>query len=580
MTQTLPALGTIAYNGFTFGGPRLRTQLEVRPRYDSAKRANVYNVYKILVTFILTSDAAGLAGGLTTADDTGTNAQNIFALLNQPGGALIFQGLGYGNITINTTISQSDVIYGPKPEVITFKSVGANLAMEVTWVCEVAIANCSTIGQKGALGSLTELVYTSDWTIDAQGLTTVVVRGHDAIALNRTVPGSKKIAYTADQNRESLSPNPPLGFRLESENWTLSEDKSREDFTFIFKEFASDNPLPDGAFDVEMHQRTRNVLQEGFAIARSTISGYVDVVKPYTPGYAWNKAYLIMQERVQSIVNAGKHVFLTDVSIDDPIYGSRRVSFSLSFYITNTSLSTFPQDSAMFKPVTITDWGTFRASMLAGAWGPRGTYGLSFDPASDVIVDHCNQSFPMSSSQDNVSPGNYDQPISLSNSSTQTDYLYWKHEIGVDAGPNSVNHYPLPTSPPAQSGGSQNAPNNYGTPQAQFTAPMDNTQPNPVMQITGQKPIKIILVGSGLRQNQPCEIPTLDNAFGTNPGYNTTESSVNHTAFKNIFGATLYAANWYLVYDVALNPAQIGQVIQGDISQLVVGTDNDPTNKT
>jgi hypothetical protein len=580
MTQTLSSLGTISYNGFPIGGPRVQTKLSVRPQYDSSGRTNIYNVFKFVVTFILTSDAAGLGGG----SDTGTNVFTILALLNQPGGQLLINGLGYGSFNLNVATGQSDVLYGPKPEVTNVQPLGANLAMSVTWSCEFAIANCtSSLGLKGILGQLTELVYTSDWTIDAQGLTTVMTHGHSTIALNRSGIQAKSISYTADQNRESLAPNAPLGMRLESQKWTLSEDKSREDFTFTFKELASDNPLPAGVFDIQMRHRTRvqrDGVKGGFAIAISTVSGYVDTVKPNTPAYGFDKAVLIINERLNAAVAGGHRVFITDLDVDEPVFGARKINFSMSYYITGTNLKTFLIDSGMFLPSTVGDWGSWRDSMLAGAWGPRGTYGLSFDPGSDVIVDHCNQSFPPSSSQDNVSPGSYYQPGSFTNSTSQTDYHLFDSKFGVDTGANSVNHYPLDQSPPANSGGTGNAPNNYGTPQGQFTPPMDNTQPAPVTQIMGQKPVRVVLYGSGVRQNAPVEIPTVANTFGKTTGYNSLESSIDHTAFTNYFGATLYAATWYIVYDMALTPDQIGQVLQGDLSTLVVGTDNDPTNKT
>jgi hypothetical protein len=585
MAQTLTALGTISYNGFTIGGPRVKTSLRCRPKYDSAGRTNIYNVYEILVTWILTSDAAGLGGGA----DTGTNMLSVMSLLSQPGGPLIFNGLGYGGIQINTITNASDVLYGPKPQLIVAEPVGANLAMRLTWTCEVAIAQCpSSNNFKGVLGQLVELVYTSDWTIDSQGLTTVVVRGHDTIALNRNFAGGSTIAFTADQNRQQLSPNPPLGMRLESQKWTLSEDKSRDDFAFIYKELANDNALPAGCSDIEMRHLTRNQLHAGspaapaggFATAVCTITGFVETIKPYPPAYGYEKAIQIITERLTNARNNGAEIFITELSVDEPILGNRKLNFSLSYYIVHTSLTKFTTDAGMFRPVTVTDWNSWKNSMMDTAWSPTGWYGLQFDPGTDIIVDHCNQAFPPSSNPDNVIQGTYVDPGSFSNDTSQSGYLHWEHTIGVDTHSNSVDHYPLPTSPPSQSGGSQNAPNSYGTPSAQFTPPMDNTQPAAVRQIMGQKPVRVILHGSGVRQNQPVEIPTVNNAFGTTTGYNSRQSSINHTAYQNIFGATLYAANWYLVYDVALTPDQIGQVITGDISQLVVGTPNDPTNKT
>jgi hypothetical protein len=593
MSQTLPGIGTISYNGYTFYGPRVRTTLRVTPRYGSDGRTVIYNVFEIMVRFVLTSDPLGQQGGLPTDG----NMVAALSALNQPGGTLLFNGLGYGPYNINTGLNPTDVVYGPKPRVVSAEPMGSNLAMRVTWTCEVALVACGiTGGIEGFQGQLLELTYTNDWTIDQAGLTVIVIRGHVQIGLNRSLPGSPNIVYTADMNRELIAPTPPLQFRVRSQNWFLSEDKSRDDFTFTFEEIAGDNALPTYVSDLQVDHTIAMTRAKGMHIVPSfVISGFVEVVKPQNIEAGFAKVCTIINERLTNARNQGRMILVTSLRITEPIFNSRRVSFELAYITTvatDNGKAVKPDQQmfanvfiqgAMFTTVGSTDWNSWRGSMLESAWGPRGYYGGGIDPGNDSIVDQCNQAIPNLTLADGVPTGNIAQidPGNPNNDPNTQGYIYYDGHLSIRTYKNANTHYPLPTqSPPNSGGGGSGGSGNppaltLSNQQAPYAAQLDSTLPAPLQQISGQKPVEIVLSGTSVRINAPPELPSIAMAFGQTPAYQTDDSDIEHVSFPEYYGATVYAAAWDIVYTVGLDAQQIQQVASGDFSQLTLGTQSD-----
>jgi len=582
MPITLPALGTISYNGVTIAGPRVHTRFSCRPQPDSANRTNLYNVYRLETDFVLSDDITGLGGG---GGDAGMNSEMIMALLNQPGGPLEFSGLGYGGLSVNTTSQNVDVLYGPKSQAIAYRPVASNAVMQVHWTCEVAIAQCpSSYSFVGQQNRLLDYVWTQDFSINQTGLTTVTTHGHLAIALNRSSPGATSITYNADQQRDAFQFQVPLGFILVSQDYKISEDKSRMDFVGVCKEVAGQNAYPQFVSDIQVTQRSRakrDRANGNFVIANCVISGSVEIVKPQANGWGWLVALMIMQERVQAIRDQGAACFLQDVDISESLFNSQRINFSISFYVNNMQdLNNMATKTGLFMPVQSTDWGDWQTTMNNSAWLSRGGAGLYMNPADDLIVDYCHPGSSQSSI--NYTPGQQQPPqytYPLQNSLGDTTYKDWDHRIHVESGDNSTTHFPLPTTPPAESNGSLGALYyGNGSPGQPSIPAADTTLPVPQTQISGQNPVYVVSRGYALRANQPVELPSVIQQMTQQSGWTQIYSKIEPAAFQNYFGATLYGSIWYIVFQVN-DPTTLATVLTGDVSGLLVATANDPTNK-
>jgi hypothetical protein len=595
MAQTLESLGTLSYNGYDINGPRVRTTLRVTPHYSSDGRTVIYNVIELMVRFVLTSDYDGLGGG----DPTDDNMVDFIATMTQAGGVLIFEGLGYGPFEINTADNPADVIYGPKPRLVSIEPIGANLAMRVTWTCEVALVPCALNGIEGFVGPLIELTYTNDWTVDQAGLTVIVIRGHSQIGLNRAAPGSPNIAFTADMNRQAIAPVPPLGFRLKSQDWFLSEDKSREDFTFIFEEIAGDNALPTYCSDIQFDQRLTTTRAGGLHILPTiVISGFVEVVKPQLIALGLQKVFLILNERITNMRNQGRLALIISMNVTEPVFNSRRVAFDFAFQsqpgTLNNGKPQFGGDpgnwsdvflkAGMFSPVGSTDWLSWQNSMLENAWYSRGFYGQGFNPSNDLIVNQCNAAIPQLTLASGYPTGNIAQfdPGAPTNDPTTQIYLYYDGSVRLVMYPNSSTHFPLPTSAPPNSGGgigsgsSGQPPVTISSDRAPVAAQLDPTLPPASSQVSGQKPAKIIFEGSAVRTNAPPELPTPSITVGGNANIQVGHSDVKAQTWGEYFGATLHGLSWYIEYIVSgANPDTIMQNFPDNLSKTTTGVQSD-----
>lgn len=573
MPLTLPSIGTVQYNGYLFAGPRVRTSIEVSPVYDSARRVAMYYRYRLNVIQYITDDPAGLGG---SGADCGINTFNAITLLNKPGQVLAFSGLGYGPIQIGGSAAR-DVIYGPMPQVVSFRPVGATGVMELNWKCEVHVANCSTIGLKGVLGQLVEYNFEESFGIDTQGLTTQTAKGHLTIAINRVFEASNNISTTADDQRDLFAPIVSLGFRLVDQQYSLSEDKSRLDFQHIYKEIPGDNALPDHCSEIKVSHRTsfERFVSQRPQIA-STIAGHVETVKPFQASYGWLKVLLILRDRLSKARAANPNLLLTNLEITEDVFQSRRVDFSLQYWIAGATVDQILQASGMFQDTTnVTDWATWTSSMLETAWTSRGYAGLSVPPGEQQLVDHRNPNGGINSSPGDVTiPYSFSDTGSLSNDTGSKGYVDWDHKISIHTHPNSTTHYPLPTSPPSTTTG-QDQTLKLGTPQAVFAPQVDQSLPAAITQTAGQRPIYVVSRGFATRMNAPVELPQLIQQILQQAGFTVLHSPIERESYPNYFGAELHAARWYIVFVVGTQPSNIGNAITGSLTNLTTGTSDD-----
>lgn len=377
----LPAVSQISYNGFTFPTPMVKSRVRIEPKWDDADRTISYNVYTLEVEAIIAGDALAVGQTLT----------GIRQLLTKPAGLLIIADTGLGspaevivNLTINGT--DADVMWGPKPRLLTWEPIGSNLAVRIVWVCQFAKSDCVLIAPVNQFSALN---YETRWGINGAGLTRRTISGFAEIPINRAGSGVRIVSRAADQIRAQIQPTVPLGFKRTSQDWILSANRTKLSFTITDEEIASDNPYFPGVHEIEIEHNVAASISTTLGLNRwqGRFSGTILLDKFQSKDAAWLMFLFVIRQRFLKMIEFEETVLLTGLEFNEQIFG-KRVRFSLS-YLHTTDLNDILSRSGLFQPVSGTSWGQYRASLENTAWSQRGHAGLRFQPGLDVIVDLC-----------------------------------------------------------------------------------------------------------------------------------------------------------------------------------------------
>ena len=591
MSQNLPGLGIAGpgktsglctYNGFTFAGPRLSSAITLTPERDEADRTVVFNVYRLTITGIITNDTAGQGAGsdATVLTDTAqTNILTIQSQLSKDGASLIYDpgwGQGSGNtgqlFTVNTGASDRDVAWGPKTRSIQISPVGTSLAFHVVWVVEFSIPQC-TSGQvpASALGLFRSFNFGIVYSINDRGLTTRTTKGHVSMTQNRSAANSNSFSQTADSLREQIVPTVPVGFKRDTHEYTLSQDKARLDFNFVDRELPSENSFPPGISNMEASQSMR-VQFPKFIRVPCQISGFVEVVKGVAVSDGMNFVLTFLQERIGYARNRAP-LFITELEVTEDIFG-RRIDFSIRWWFTCSQMQSAIYNSALFSAVQSFDPGAWNASMSSSAWRPRGVANLIPSITNDVIVDPCNQT--LGSGFDYATQlYNYGQSGTLSNTVPPASQSYLKWENRLESQAKSVQSINTPM--PSSAGNSGTRQEVQGMKGYIIVGP-DGTPtyygPSTV-QVSADR-IKVFMIGEAIRIGYPCEIPTLVSFLNNQYGFALADSYVsNEIIGSSDNGVAIYGAVWRFEYDVYVTADQLTQFLN-DLPSALVTTDDDP----
>lgn len=587
MTQTLAGTGYISYNGCTLTGPRVNTSFNLRPVRDDALRTVIGNHYTVTVNAIITDDDSGMQ---MNGGDAQTNIAIVRALLTKDGGALVISGQGFGSLEVNTNSSNRDLKYGPKTVYCDIKQIGSVNAMELVWIFEFEISECSAGSQNGILGNYRAINYQVEYSIDQSGLTTRTVSGYIELILNRTTPGGVFIPYTADDARQVISPLVPIWFQRVDQRYMISADKSRIDFTITDREQMGTNGYPEGVVAIEMKHRVKS-SESGWNTTFCNISGYVEMSKPYPTVWAWERALMIIRERIlyarQQNDNA---VILSSVEISENIF-SKVVEFSVDYRILKTGLQHMLTDSGLFRPLESTNYTSWANSLKEFAWHERGVARLKHTPQQDRIVDPCNQN-PNTSLADEVLPLQTSSNLyKMANvcPPKNRSYTVFQNRISIEIeGGAIVEHPTMPFDPPS----SENPGDNIVLyDEGQFAAPPMDLIKGVVVQQLREAPIYIVMRGRATRVCYPCQFPDLKTIGGTANGwggqssplsnikffYVAAESGTTHIMSGYVGGLKTYSATWTLRYKIANYTAEDLKNLLFDIEKFSIGTQEDPS---
>lgn len=417
----LSDVGTVGYNGYVFDGASHIT-IKCEPVYDDAQRTVIYHRYVVDVQTVVAS-----------AVGTDLTLLGIRSLLSKAGQILIVENKGFSSLTVNATGGVQDVAFGPKPKIVAWEPIGSLNAAQVTWQCETCIPYC--LGPAEVQGLLA-FNYAADYSIDHRLMTTRTIAGYLEIAMTRAAPTSGIVPDTADAYRYLVNPTVPERFQRTAQNYHLSLDKRRLEFSLVDTEIPSRNPWPRGVVKVDARHRV-NWTRRGGAAAklRNVLSVDVELAPDQPALNAWAIFEAIAKKRLD--IARGEYsegVLIEDLTAEEDLFG-RGASFGIAYTIM-APLKSLLTASGLWAPVTDSTWSQYHAS-VDNTSGVRGYANLRHSAATDVIIDVClGAQFPTLANTEGlpaVQQGTSTQK-KLQNQTPQPEqsWLQYEAEVAID----------------------------------------------------------------------------------------------------------------------------------------------------
>lgn len=408
MSYPLPSvlIGLLTYNGVKFDA-LYSSDIQGEPVYDDAKRTIKFLRWAITVSARITPQGAD--------STTDPYLLTLRQKLTRPGQILQYQAKGFGDFIINNpAVGVWDVDWGPKPELLSFKPIGNNLAALVVWRCTVAIPECPTALFQRAVMMLN---YSASWDIDTDGYHIINTSG--ALEIPITYRSGNKVADNADNYRELAVPPVNLNFQRK-QNFRLSADRRRLEFSITDTEMPV--PLPVGTtlaqVKYKVHSNTGGVA--GFLRWMHTISGTFRILPDRPKAEAFDKFFNIVAQKINGIIRSRDEspihrpclVMLTNFEMENDVFG-KDSTYSISFIGIGYSLKTVLQVSGLFAPLSNnlqpvgqapnppeSDFSAYARWQIENqkmAGNVRGNIKARFGKIADVLLDLCAASPPVPS---------------------------------------------------------------------------------------------------------------------------------------------------------------------------------------
>jgi hypothetical protein len=377
MTPLGQAAGYLSYNGYPFNAAS-RVRLSATFAYDEAERTVVGTTYTLRATTYVAETILG----------AGADAEilSLRQALSHPGGVLVYNG-GVGGFSINAG-GTTDVRYGPKPRILRLDPIANKACYELEWEVEVTIPDCAN----AAFTGISAFNYEVQYSIRGDtGLSVRTYSGYWEIAATRS---GRRVPDTADAYRERICQIAlPPGFRRLSQDYHLSKDKRRMDFTIVDEQMPGG--LPPGCVDADGEQSAETMTMAGAASNPAVQFGHTLSCRyRLQPGQrlssAYEAFYALYVDRVRLAQSAGGAVRLSSFRVSRGVYGNdRQVAFRFS-YITTSSIERIIVDNGLFRPVPGTNWQQWAASVPL-VLHQRGPAQLRHLAGEDLIVDLCGR---------------------------------------------------------------------------------------------------------------------------------------------------------------------------------------------
>lgn len=443
------AINEVSYNGYTFDSRMETISASARPHYDTAQRTITYVVYTFVLKTIVT-------GASSTCD---AEVLAIRRKLLVPGKAFKYTNTGFGTVQVNVDNSSKDVVWGPKPQELSYKSLGVK-SCELVWKVEVAIPECANAATSGIL---MEFNYRLAISQDRAGWTTRTYRGYYVIPQTRQLNGQRTLNESADDYWEKVIPQCPDGFRRESVERELDESKSRMDFTVVDVEMST-NAYPEGVVNC---RESHSIMSgdRGFNQWIATLTAEYELAKDSKYEAAYLHFLKLFKQRSENTLRNLKEldanrvgqklpplkgfVLPFEFSASEPdIRGRPQANFSIRYMFT-TNFIYLMKASSLWLPVN-DKFDRWKTSLQNTMFSARGSAGMSFDGGDDVIIDPClnRKTVILKTDQDQTQRLNSGFPNDFNSEcpSEEDSWLHYEIRLEVESDDAVMIHKPLPTS--------------------------------------------------------------------------------------------------------------------------------------
>ncbi len=241
-TTLLPNIGRMSYRNIQFDC-RIQTTVKGEVVPDSAGRTTKFMQYTFATDAIVSLDRGNTVTGTPVSNTIDNQFQVLRQQLSQPAGTFTYTGKGFGSpFIVNAPGGKVfDVAWGPVPKVLEFIPLGGSRSASVKWQCVVRIPE--QMAPTGGFGSLPLLQFNFSTVVgyDADGYSTLDIKGLYEMAMTRPVQSDVTLATTADDLRESviarLTDGWPLDtFKVTTRKFAVSEDKRTLEFDLQLQE--------------------------------------------------------------------------------------------------------------------------------------------------------------------------------------------------------------------------------------------------------------------------------------------------------------------------------------------------------
>ncbi len=234
-----------SYNGVVFNNTT-KSNVRLTQIMDPSGRTGMYNEYLFTLHCYVHALNAGVG------DTIDLQFETMRTNLQQSGGTFRYDGVGFGTggFVVNAPGgAPRDAKWGPKPKLMTFETLGQNTlggaAAKVEWQVLVTIPECMGLIGPTYAGRPVAFAYTLAVNQDQSGYSKRTYEGQLVIPLTKVTVTSSAVPVTADQFFELLFVLPPTGFKRDSSDRKLSEDRTTLKFTIVDVQIGPNFPPPE-----------------------------------------------------------------------------------------------------------------------------------------------------------------------------------------------------------------------------------------------------------------------------------------------------------------------------------------------
>jgi hypothetical protein len=570
--------GTISYNGFTFKGAGKTTEMNFAPKFDESGRVVVETVVMLSVRGYVTDDEYFHS----SSGPTDSRMATIQRQLMQSGGPLVVEGLGYGDVELNTSRTNTDLNWGPRVLNCKVRPVGTNRVMQVDLTLQYSLARCGNDFVTGMIGDVKALNWSVAYAIDDAGLTTRTVSGYiEIVSRSRSASAGGAPYRVADEFRDKIQVPIPYGFTRMSQNWNSRADKGRMEFSIVDRELPSETGSPPGVSRMELQHRAV-AKWPNFGKQIMMLNGRLQVIKGFPMGQAWERVVLLLRQRIAHWLRFGS-VKPISIDIAEEIY-SRIIVFSMAFQVmpreevgSNSHFGDFVSRSGLLTAFRNAGHREHAASMAGTAWHNRGLAKLALDPSCDKLIDVCSTDDTLRL-KDGLSRGTLTERLGpslvIGCPTREFSYIHWENSFVMHSASGAIVHRKMKTKPQQVFSPGQNE---GGFVQYDWEHPRLKGRNDLIVQKDGNFTIRFWMIGNAVRHGYPVEVPKVLKVWDREAEMIPDDAATADQIVGYGGGCPYYAKAWRIGYIVAFDTlAGMQQALRTGLADAVIATEDDP----